>query len=94
MQIWQLSLFLDNKFNQVVVVVVVVEFIRFTISWISWFSTLREPSVNKKDQRVLTLVGPPRNNPEPNPLAVLHLNNQLCIFIFGMQKGGVFSLVF
>ena len=39
------------------------------------FSTLREPSVDRKDLRVLTLVGPPRDNPELDPLAVIHLDN-------------------
>ena len=33
--------------------------------------------MNRKDLQDLTLVGPPRDNPEPDPLAVLHLNNQL-----------------
>ena len=43
------------------------------------FSTLRELSVNRKDLLALTLVGPPRDNPELDPLAVLHLNNPLYI---------------
>ena len=30
---------------------------------------------NSKDLRALTLVGPPRDKPEHNPLAVLHLDN-------------------
>ena len=29
------------------------------------YSNLREPSVNRKDFRALTLVGPPRHNPKP-----------------------------
>ena len=37
--------------------------------------TLREPSVNRKDLRALTLVGPTRYNPILDPLAVLHLIN-------------------
>ena len=41
----------------------------------SLFQTLRELSVNRKDLQALTLVGPTRDNPVPNPLAVLHLNN-------------------
>ena len=43
------------------------------------FSTFREPLVNRKDLRALTLVGPPRDNPEQDPLAVLHLHNRLCM---------------
>ena len=39
--------------------------------------TLREPSVNRKDLRTLTLVGPPRDNPKSDPLAVIHLDNRL-----------------
>ena len=34
-----------------------------------------------KDLRALTLVGPPKNNPEADPLAVLHPNNRLYIFL-------------
>ena len=30
-------------------------------------TTLKEPSVNRKDLQALTLVGPPRNNPKPYP---------------------------
>ena len=41
----------------------------------SLFSTLREPSVNRKDLQDLTLVEPPRDNPELDPLSVLHLDN-------------------
>ena len=37
--------------------------------------TLSDPSVNKKDLRALTLVGPPWDNREIAPLAVLHLDN-------------------
>ena len=40
-------------------------------------STLREPLVNRKDLRAVTLVGPPRDNQEPDPLAAIHLDNQL-----------------
>ena len=43
----------------------------------SLFSTLREHSVNRKDLQALTLVGPPRDNPEQDPLAILHLENRL-----------------
>ena len=32
---------------------------------------------NRKDLWVLTLVGPPRDIPELDPLAVVHLDNQL-----------------
>ena len=41
----------------------------------SLFSTVREPSVNRKDLPGLTLVGPPKDIPELDPLAALHLNN-------------------
>ena len=49
------------------------------------FQTLREPPVNRKDLRALTLVGPTRDNPIPyllvvlHPQDVLHLDNQLNI---------------
>ena len=43
----------------------------------SLFSTLRELAVNRKDLRALTLMGPPRDNPEINPLPVLPLDSQL-----------------
>ena len=33
--------------------------------------------MNRKDLQALTLVGPTRNNPVLDPLAVLHLDNQL-----------------
>ena len=33
--------------------------------------------MNRKELQALTLVGPPRDNPEADPLAELHLNNQL-----------------
>ena len=38
---------------------------------------IRETSENGKDLRALTLVGPPRDNPEQDPLAVLYHDNQL-----------------
>ena len=41
------------------------------------FQTLWEPSVNRKVLRALTLVVTTQNNPELDPLAVLHLDNQL-----------------
>ena len=41
--------------------------------------TLREPPVKRKDLQALTLSGPPRENPVLDPLAVLHLDNQLCV---------------
>ena len=47
----------------------------------SSFSTLREPSVKRKDLHALTLVRPTRNNPVLDPLAVLHLNNWLFIIL-------------
>ena len=36
-------------------------------------------SVNRKYLRAFNLVGPPRSNPEPVPLAVTHLDNWLYI---------------
>ena len=45
------------------------------------FSTLREPAVNRKYLRALTLVGPTRNNLVLDLLAVLHLDNQLFICV-------------
>ena len=51
----------------------------YKIKQVFFISTLREPSVNRKDLRALTLVGPTRDNPEPDPLAVLHLDNRLYI---------------
>ena len=39
----------------------------------------KELSLNRKDLRALTLVGPTRQNPVPDPLAVLHFYNQLFI---------------
>ena len=45
------------------------------IKQVFFFSTLREPSLNVKDLPALTLVGPLGDNPEIDPLAVLHLDN-------------------
>ena len=39
-----------------------------------FFSTLRKLAVHRKD---LILVGPLKDNPESDPLAILHLDNQL-----------------
>ena len=47
--------------------------------------SLREPSVNSKDLRTLTLVGPAKDNPELDPLAVLHLDNRL--FLIEIEIG-------
>ena len=41
------------------------------------YLTLREPSENRKDLQASTLVGPTRDNPVLDSLAVLHLNNWL-----------------
>ena len=41
----------------------------------SLFQTTRELLVNKTDLQALTLGGPTRENPVPDSLAVLHLNN-------------------
>ena len=51
----------------------------------SLFQNLREHTVNIKDLRALTLVGPTPNNPKLDPLAVLHHDNQLCIFNFNFS---------
>ena len=53
-----------------------------------FFSTLRKLSVNRKYLQALTLVGLPRGNPQPDPLAVLHLDNQLYIIKF--KNGNTF----
>ena len=47
----------------------------------SLLQTLKEPSVNRKDLQALNLVGPTKDNPVQDPLAVLHLNNRLYIFV-------------
>ena len=41
----------------------------------SLFSTLREPSVSRKDLRALALVGPTRNNAVLDPRDEIHLYN-------------------
>ena len=51
------------------------------IQQVFFISTSREPSVNRKDLRALTLVGPTRDNLVIDPLAVLHLDNQLGPFL-------------
>ena len=43
---------------------------------ISLFQTTRELLVNKIDLQAITLVGPIREDPVPDPLAVLHLDIQ------------------
>ena len=50
--------------------------------WCSLFLTSGEPSVNRRDLRVLTFAGPTRDNPVPDPLAVLHLDNQQFMYTF------------
>ena len=52
-------------------------------------STSGEPSVNRIDLQALTLEGPTRNNLVLDPLAELHLDNQLfkpynLLFIFNI----------
>ena len=50
------------------------------IKQVVFFSTLTELSVKRKDLlAALTLVGSHRDNPEPDPLAVLHADDRLCI---------------
>ena len=41
------------------------------------------------DLQALTLVGPTKDNLTLEPLAVLHLNNWLCIWISGVQNSGL-----
>ena len=53
----------------------------------SLFQTLMEPTLNIKELRALTLVGPTQNNPVSDPLAVLHFDNQL--FMFSWSWAGV-----
>ena len=53
---------------------------------LSLFSTFREPTVNKKDLQALTLVRPPRDSQELDPLAVKHLDNRLTIYHIIMQN--------
>ena len=50
-----------------------------------------KPPVNRKDSQALTLVGPPRDNPESVPLAVLRLDNRL--YIYHGQKIFVYSFL-
>ena len=40
------------------------------------------PSVNRKDLHDLTLVGPPRDNPEQETLDVLNLDNRQFILLY------------
>ena len=47
---------------------------------IGFILTSGVPSVNRIDLRALTLVGPLGTSPVLDPLAVLHLDNQLFIF--------------
>ena len=35
--------------------------------------------MNRRDLQALTFVGPPTDNPELDPLALLHLDNQVCM---------------
>ena len=42
--------------------------------------------VQQNDLRPLTLVGPPWDNPELDPLAALHIDNQLCMFGFCIKQ--------
>ena len=45
-----------------------------------------EPLVNREDLQPSTLEGPLRDNPEPDSLAILHLDNRLNITILGCYK--------
>ena len=45
--------------------------------------------MNRKELRALTLVGPTRDNPVLEPLAVLHINNRLYITCTYELKKGV-----
>ena len=53
----------------------------FSVTYCNFISTFKEPTANRKDLQALTLVGPPRDNLESDPLAVLHLDNWLFIYI-------------
>ena len=53
---------------------------------INLFLTLRKPLVNRKRLMSLTLVGPPKDIPVTDPLAVLHLDNQLLCLPFNLAK--------
>ena len=39
-------------------------------------------SVNKNNSQALTLLGPTRENPVPDPLSAQHLDNRLSIYLF------------
>ena len=51
----------------------------YSVKTKSTISTLKGPSVNRKDLQALNLVGPTWNNPVLDPLALLHPDNQLFI---------------
>ena len=50
------------------------------INKVVFFQLYVEPSVKRKDFQAITLVGPLKDNWEPDPLAWLHLDNWLYIF--------------
>ena len=77
MQIWQL--FIAPRHPVTILVTACTIKCDNKIKQVLFISTLRETSVNRKDFRALTLVGPPRDNLESNPLAVLLLDNRLCM---------------
>ena len=49
-------------------------------------AALKTPEKDFQDLQALTLVGPPRDNPEIDPLAVLHLDNCLYMSPFSHMK--------
>ena len=74
MQIWQLTSFLDTLspfWSQ--------SLLNSVTTKLNKFSTLREPSVNRKDLQALTLMGPTRDILVLDPLDVLHLDNRLYV---------------
>ena len=48
--------------------------------------------MNRKDLQALTLARPLRDNPEPDPLAVLHLDNQLFVCIVVEWETGITNI--
>ena len=47
--------------------------------------------MNRKDLRALTFVGPTRDDPVPDPLAITHLDNLYMIGMSCFAKFGVFG---
>ena len=58
------------------------QIIKFSQIKVFFISNLRDPSVNRKDLQAISLEGPPRENPEPDLVAVVQLDNPLSISPF------------